>query len=236
MGAMKIKKFTAMSTLVITALGIATGTASATPSGATATPGSAQSSTAQTPINYKVSRVATSALLTTDAGSLTATDNQLQILDRSGVVAATVPLTYVFQNHSFPIAAHVNGNTATLTPSTNLAQSAPVKDEALPFLHQADLNAAMGATATNMTAATEIGAVVGAIIGGVGGCVGGALLGLGATAPLLGLLGAGPIAGCAIGALTLGPVGGLAGAVLIGGPALVATAFQFVQLLGEPAK
>lgn len=225
---MNIKKFGATSALVIASMTVAAGAAYATPTDIAAPPSNSAES-AQQVINYQVGRSGDSVLITTDAGTLTTSDNQLEVRDVSGTVVAGVPLTYLFNDKVFPIAASVDGNTARLTPGTTPA-ARPVD---LP-LRDIDLSTAVNTVMPELTLAATAGAIIGAIVGGGGGCIAGALVGLAATAPLAALLGAGPLAGCAMGALTLAPLGAIGGSILVGGPALVAIAFQFMHLLAQP--
>ena len=229
---MNIKRLAAASALVIASMTMAAGAAYATPAD-TAAPQSNSAKSAQQAIHYNVSRSGDSALITTDAGSLTTSANQLEVRDAMGQIVTGVPLTYIYNDQAFPIAAHVDGNTATLTPSRTPVAGSTARSMGLP-LHQVDLSTAVTTVMPELTLAATTGAILGAVVGGGGGCLAGALLGLGATAPLLGLLGAGPLAGCAVGALTMAPVGGVAGSVLVGGPTLLAVGFQFIQLLQQP--
>ncbi|KAA0018394.1 hypothetical protein [Antrihabitans cavernicola] len=233
---MKIRTFAVTSALVIASAGAGAGAAYANPvnSNAAEPQSSVSADATQHVIHFNADRSGDSVLFTTDAGTLTTSANQLEIRDTRGTVVSTVPLTYILDEKSFPIAARVSGNTATLTPNTAPAQGIPVR-ASLP-LHPADLSTAVTTVAPELTAATAAGAIVGAILGGGGGCIAGAVIGLAATAPLAALLGAGPLAGCAMGALTLAPVGAIAGSIVVGGPVLIAAAFQFAQLLQQPPK
>ncbi|NKY51261.1 hypothetical protein [Nocardia vermiculata] len=224
---MNIKKLGATSALVIAAMTVTAGGAYAAPTD-TAAPSSNSAESAQRVINYEVSRSGDDVLITTDAGTLTTSDTQLEVRDGSGAVVAGVPLTYVMNDKAFPIAASVDGNTARLTPSRT-----PVARPDLP-LRDVDLSTAVTTAMPELALAASAGAILGAVVGGGGGCIAGAVVGLAATAPMAALLGAGPLAGCAMGAVTMAPLGAIGGSILVGGPALLAVAIQFVQLLGQP--
>lgn len=227
---MNIKKLAVTSALVIAAMGITAGTANAAPAPADAPAASTQ---AQQAINYTVARAGDAVLVTTDAGSITTSGNQLEVRDGQGNVVTGVPLTYQLNGQAFPIAAQVNGNTATLTPSVNPAQATAATDIALP-LSDVDLPAAVASVKDQISLAASVGGIVGAIVAGGTGCILGAVALTAATIPLAALLGAGPVAGCLAGAVMLAPVGALGGAIFVGGPVVLASAFQFAQVLQAP--
>lgn len=222
---MKLMTLATTSALMIAALGLTAETANATPPGAAAP--------AQETIGYTIARSGDSIRIHTDAGSLTRHDDQLQIRDREGHVAAQVPLTYRIGDRSYPLGTDIDRTTAMITPHVDPEQRALLA-HSIAAPKPVDLPTAMGDATADLTVAAETGAILGAIIGGGGGCIGGALLGLAVTAPLAAFLGAGPLGGCAVGALTMGPIGALAGTIFVGGPALIATAVQFFTVLNQP--
>lgn len=228
---MKIKQFTATSALVIATVGICTGTAYAEPVSAPPT-GNTVKSEVMPGIHWDAKVVDKSVVITTDIGSLTARDDQFQVLDGKGDVVAGLPLSYFRDGMQYPIAARVDGNTATLTPSTDPAQAHPADMPVKQVDAQADFNGALGAAATQFGLATGVGTLIGTIIGLVGGCVLGAVTVGALTAPIFF---AGAPGGCIMGAATGAAVGAAAGMILLGVPVGIASAIQFFQTINSPA-
>ncbi|SUA47463.1 hypothetical protein [Nocardia africana] len=212
---MKFTKFAATSALVIAALGISTGTGMAAPAG-------------NPDIHYTANVVDKSVVVQTDAGSLAAEGDQFQVRDNHGKVVAGFPLSYLRDGLEYPIAAHIEGNRATLTPSTNPATAHPA-----PMLHdvasQADKDSALQAAYNEFGIATSIGTLVGTAIGIGGGCLLGAALGT----PFLIVPGA--IGGCLTGAALGAPLGAAAGLVAVGGISGVLVAVEYFNRLNAPA-
>jgi len=124
----------------------------------------------------------------------------------------------------WPIAAQINGNTATLTPSTNIADAHPatmLKPVDAKEIGSVDFNTALGTAATQFGLATAIGTLVGTIVGAVLGCVAGAIIGMPA------LFVGGPFGMCLAGASAGIALGAAAGMVLVGVPVGIASAIQF---------
>lgn len=212
---MKFTKFAATSALVIAALGISTGTSTAAPVG-------------NPDIHYTANVVDRSVVVQTDAGSLATEGNQFQVRDNQGTVVAGFPLSYLRDGLEYPIAAHVEGNRATLTPSTDPAAAHPA-----PMLHdvasQADQDSALQAAYNQFGIATSIGTLVGTAIGVGGGC----LLGAAVGTPFLIIPGA--IGGCLTGAALGAPLGAAAGLVAVGGISGVLVAIEYFNRLNAPA-
>ncbi|MDG3010190.1 hypothetical protein G4X40_08495 [Rhodococcus sp. D2-41] len=224
---MKFSKIAATSALVIAAMSITYGTANAAP--AAQAPDNSTVSTQVLPgIHYKASVVDHSVVLTTDAGSLTTRGNQFQVLDASGKLVAGVPLTYNMDGKSWPIAAKIQGNTATLTPG------GPVRAAGLP-LHQVDatanpnFNQALSNLNSELTLGVATGTLIGTIVGAGGGCL------LGGAIPAFTIVALPAAVGTCIGGAVIGaPIGALAGTILIGGPVAVASGIQFMNDINTP--
>ncbi|MFD4462617.1 hypothetical protein [Nocardia sp. NPDC058480] len=247
-----IKKFTAAAALAALTVSAVGGQALADPAPAPEPNGLEQIELPLAPgINYTASIVDKSVVIATDVGSFTERDGKVQIRNGVGTVVAELPLTYQLAGRAYPIAAEFNGTTATLTPDRNTAAAVTVADAPTtgPLVSIADARrqadasyptvearnaAAFGSLVQQATIASVSGAMIGTVIGGVAGCVLGAAVLTAATLPLAALLGAGPIAGCAAGALMLGPVGTMAGTIFVGAPILAYSAFQYFQTVHAP--
>ncbi|MBH0781660.1 hypothetical protein [Nocardia bovistercoris] len=222
---MKIKKIAATSALLIAAVGISSATAYAAPAPAPA-PGTTIQTDILPGIHYTANIVDNSVVLKTDAGSLTTQGTQFQVLDGQGNLVAGMPLTYLKDGMEWPIAAQVEGNTATFTPSTNPADARPAT-MLQPVDAQtvgADFNTSLSTAATQFGLATGVGTLVGTLIGGVLGCVAGAIIGAPLVVPTFF---AGPIGLCLAGAGVGITLGAAAGMLLVGVPVGVASAIQF---------
>ncbi|WP_036530443.1 hypothetical protein, partial [Nocardia sp. CNY236] len=121
---MKATKLTAASLLVVAAVGITSGVASAAPGHIPAT-GSSARTDMQPGIHYRANIEDDSVILHTDAGSLTTKGTQFQVLDDEGRLVAAMPLTYLKDGMEWPIAAEIDGNTAAFTPSTDPTEARP---------------------------------------------------------------------------------------------------------------
>lgn len=239
---MKMRKLAAVSAMTIAAMGLAAGTAYAEPAPAPAA--SDELNVAVAPaINYKAYQNGTAAVISTDAGSLTVANGQLQIKDNAGIVVGGLPLLMQLDDMQVPIAAQVQGNTATLTLDGANAVYNPV---ALPFQQFAPWKTPYDrevAAWTRMTQTIALGTAVGAIVGAVGagviGCPLGAVFGaVGGFAFLIPTAGAGPVlgavVGCLAGAVAFAPVGALVGTIFVGVPVAIAAAIQYFTTINEP--
>ncbi|AYF77626.1 hypothetical protein D7D52_31710 [Nocardia yunnanensis] len=214
---MRLKKFAATSALAIAALGISAGTAYADPApAADAAPG----------IHWDAKIEGASVVLKTDLGSLATRDGQFQVLDDHGALVTAFPLAFQQDGLAHPMAAQIDGNTATFTPNMDPAAATPA-----PVLHdvasQADQDAAWSAASSQFGIATGMGTLIGTLIGGVGGCVLGAVLGTPVLLP-------GWVGGCLMGAGVGIPLGAAAGLVLTGGVAAVAIGIGLFNRLSAP--
>ena len=229
---MKIKNFAAAVALTITTLGVTAGTVTAAPPPPKAPDGPANT-TLQTDvlpgIHYTASVVDRSIVIRTDAGSLTTQGNTFQVLDNQRRLVAGVALTYQRDGQQWPIAAKIDGNTATLTPVTGKAAARPVG--ARPVDAKADFDDALSIASTQIGLGISIGALVGTVIGAGAGCVAGAVVGAALMPPLF-LPGA--AGGCLAGIAAGSALGVVAGTIIVGVPVTVVSAIQFFNVINSP--
>ncbi|MGV9412395.1 hypothetical protein ACWDOP_20995 [Nocardia sp. NPDC003693] len=226
---MKMRKFAGVAALVVTALGLASGTAGASPVKAD-----------EGVINYTQTTTETQSIISTDAGSLVVEDGIFKVKAANGTVVAGTELNFRVDDFEFPIAADISGNTATLTPKFDVA-SAVYKPVALPYENVAPWKTEYErevAAWTRLTSTITLGAAVGTLVGGIGGaalgCAAGAAVGLAATAPLATLFGAGPLGGCVAGAAAVGFLGTIAGQVFVTAPVAILAAAQYLTTVNQP--
>ncbi|WP_280451691.1 hypothetical protein [Nocardia cyriacigeorgica] len=241
---MHIRKMAGAAGVALAALTFAGPTAGAAP-GAPAEPeGSMQSGVLDVGIapgvNYKAYKNGAAAVITVDAGQLIVDSGQFQIRSNDGRILAGVPLEVNIDDIAFPVDVAIEGNTASLTPILDPARAryAPV---ALPFQDSAPWRSPYEreqAAWNRMSQTIMMGAAVGAIVGAVGsgliGCLLGGAAGAALTGPLATLLGAGPLAGCLIGAGAMSPIGMLAGSIMVGAPVAIAAFVQYQTTINEP--
>ncbi|MET7773584.1 hypothetical protein [Nocardia sp. NPDC005366] len=198
----------------------------------------------QQDISYEVSRQGDSAVVTLDQGKLRVVADQLVITDDRDTPVAAVPLVYRMDAVAYPIAANIDGRTATLTPSRE--GGAPVEpvsqnqvitvEQVAESFNPRDLTA-LGAFTQRVTIGGAISAIVGAVLGGGVGCLLGAAGGAAIASPVIALLlpfvGA-TIAGCVLGAATFGAVGSMIGLITVGGPLALFAAFQYFSTILAP--
>ncbi|NDV10176.1 hypothetical protein GXW84_38105 [Rhodococcus sp. IEGM 248] len=214
---MKMTKLMAVAAMTIASMGIVAGTAYADPA---PTPG----------VGWNVTSNGNQVIVDTAAGSLSNENNHLVIRDAAGALVDSVPLAIAVDGVSHPVAAQIDGHTATLTTDTSPAAATPVS---LP-LQQVDLPAAVASVKDNITLTAAVGGFLGAASGLVGGCLLGAIAGGVVSAPAALLFGAGPVAGCIGGALLVGAGASLAGTAIGGLGAMAANAQPFMTLLNQP--
>lgn len=243
---MKIRKLAVVSALAIASMGIASGTAYADPA---TEPSDTQSVELAPHINYTANVQDKAVVITTDAGSLTVVGGQFQVLANDGALVAGAPLIYRMNGKEFPIEASIDGNTATLTPITDVARSVDAGPASVVTLQdiasyktwEEREKAAFGRAKDEISFGIAIGALVGTVTGGIVGCViGGTGLGVvgGTVVPLLGFLPA-AVVGCLAGGAILAPVGTVAGAIFIGAPIAIGSAINYFSIINapfEPAK
>ncbi|MCU1646157.1 MAG: hypothetical protein JWN03_6432 [Nocardia sp.] len=238
---MKFRNIAATASIAIAALSITAVTANT----ASAQPDSSSNSSVTTDlapgIHYKANIVDHSVVIATDAGSLAVKDNQIQVVDGTGAAVATLPMSYQRDGKSFPIAAQIDGNTATLTPSTDPAAAQPVAP-GTPLLTQVDatanpnFNQALSNLSSTVSVGVAVGSLIGTVIGAGIGCIaGGAAVALGATAISIGTLTIpGFIGGCLVTGAAMAAIGLVAGTIFVGGPVVAVGLFQFFNDLATP--
>ncbi|MFC6014505.1 hypothetical protein [Nocardia lasii] len=200
----------------------------------------------QTEVHYEVARSGDSAVLTTTDGKLHIVDDQLLLTTGADTPVAALPLTYRVDDRIYPIAATIDGTTATLTPSreggvavapaTNvISQDAAAQQIAESFTPRDQ--AALGVLSQRLGVGGAVAAIIGAVIGGGVGCLVGGAAGAAIASPVIVLLvpwvGA-TVAGCVLGAATLGAVGTMIGLVTVGGPLAVFSAYQYFSTILAP--
>lgn len=241
---MRIRKLAGASGVALAALAFAGPTVAAAPGGPAESDSSAQSEVLEVGIapgvGYKAYKDGAAAVITVDAGQLIVDNGQFQIRSNDGRILAGVPLEVNVDDIAFPVDVVIEGDTASLTPVLDPARAryAPV---ALPFQDSAPWRSPYEreqAAWNRMTQTITIGAAVGAIVGAVGsgliGCLLGGVAGAALTGPLATLLGAGPLAGCLIGAGAMAPIGMMAGSIVVGAPVAIAAFVQYQTTINEP--
>ncbi|PSR69107.1 hypothetical protein C8258_06435 [Nocardia sp. MDA0666] len=204
-----------------------------------AQPAPTPSPTAQQ-VHYTAHNEGGTAIVSIDSGRLVVDHGQFQIQAADGSVLAGIPLEFNVDDIAFPIDAHIDGRTARLIPSLD-PERAHARPVALPFQNQAPWKtpydreaAAFSRMVGTITAAGAAGSITGAVGAGVIGCLlGGATLAV-ATSPIAMMFGAGPVAGCLIGAAALAPLGAVGGALVVGAPATIAAVIQYFTTINEP--
>ncbi|MBH0774863.1 hypothetical protein [Nocardia bovistercoris] len=226
---MKVK-LTATAALLIAALGIATGSAAAAPE--------------PEAVGFSATAGDRSTVITTDAGSMAVEDGVFKIKSGDTIVAGT-ELAFRLDEFVFPIAADIDGRTATLTPQLAL-DKAVYKPVALPYEDQAPWKTEYEreqAAWSRLTSTIAAGATIGTLIGGIAGAGLGCVLGgiVGATvasATLVGLFGPfipAAALGCVGGMAAVGFLGTIIGQIFVTGPVAIAAAIQYFSTINQPA-
>ncbi|MEV6768374.1 hypothetical protein AB0N05_07035 [Nocardia sp. NPDC051030] len=192
-------------------------------------------------IHYQASLADHSVVVSTDRGSFAAKDNRFEIIDGAGKPVVSLPLSYELAGKSFPIAAAIDGNTVTLTPSTDPATATPaVPNTATAKEIDATANPNFNQALSNLTnevgVGVAIGSLIGTAIGATIGCIaGGLLVGAGAGAVTIGTLAVpAGIGGCLVTGAALGAIGAVAGTIFVGGPVATVALLQFATELANP--
>ncbi|MEC3955746.1 hypothetical protein VMT65_22120 [Nocardia sp. CDC153] len=235
---MLMRKFAATAALVTAAVAVTAGTVNAAPA-----------ADANAPINYTATNTETNTVIRTDAGSLVVENGNFEIKAANGNVVAGMPLQLKVDDFTFPIAADISGNTATLTPQVDMdhAQYTPenVKDVALPYEDQAPWKSDYDreqAAWNRMKDTISTGATIGTLVGGLGGaalgCVLGGIMGAGAaSATIVGLFGPfipAAAIGCLGGMAAVGFLGTIAGQLFVTAPVAIAAAIQYFSTINGP--
>ena len=196
-------------------------------------------------IHYTSTATPTGTVVTTDAGSMTADNGVFEIKSAKGTVLAGSDLSFRVDDFVFPIAAKINGHTATLTPQFDLAHASyrpvalPFEDQA-PFKNQYDREqAAWSRMASTITTGATIGTMVGGLSGAAIGCVLGGIAGATvAAATIVGMFGPfipAAAVGCLGGIVAIGALGTVVGQLLVTAPLTIMAAVQYFTTINEPA-
>ncbi|MFQ6394533.1 hypothetical protein ACLMAJ_13835 [Nocardia sp. KC 131] len=161
-----------------------------------------------------------------------------------GTVLAGTPLEFRVDDFVFPIAATIDGRTATFAPQFDIerAQYRPI---ALPFEDQALWRTPYErevAAFTRLKDTIAVGAAVGTTVGGIGGGIVGCVLGgiAGATivaATIVGMFGPfipAAAVGCLGGIIAVGALGALAGQLFVTAPIAIAAVVQYFTTVNSP--
>lgn len=191
-------------------------------------------------MHYTASMIDKSVVLTVDTGTLTTGDGQFLVSDPSGHLLVSMPLSYQRDNRVWPITAKIDGNTATLTPSTDPATAHPAAAELRDIAidpQSADFNTAVMNFATVAGLGVALGTLIGTAVGAGIGCVaGGALVGVAAAVPTIGVLAVpGFLGGCLVTGAAAAPIGAIIGTIALGVPAAVIGGLLFAGALGKQA-
>ncbi|WP_068278569.1 hypothetical protein [Aldersonia kunmingensis] len=245
---MRIKSAAATAVLAAVAVAVTAGTANAAPSPAVPAQ-SAQPAPQASEVSYEVTKSGDAAVLNIFGGKIQQLDSQLVISDAADHQIAVLPLRVQIDDMAYPVAAQVDGSTATLTPSKVAGErvAAPVSQNQVIPVQQAAAQGgesfmprdaqALGAFAQRAGVGTAVSAVLGAVLGAGTGCLMGAAVGATLTSPLIPLLVpfvGGAIAGCLVGMALMGPVGSIVGTVFAGGPIIAFSAFQYFSTILAP--
>ncbi|WP_405497286.1 hypothetical protein [Nocardia sp. NBC_00511] len=228
-----MRRITSTAILLAAAIGVASGTSSATPD------------SGLSGVNYTATPGERSTVITTDGGSLAVQDGVLKIKAADGTVLAGTELSFRVDDFVFPIKADIADRTATLTPQFD-AEHASYRPVALPYEDQAPWRTEYEreqAAWARMATTVQMGAGIGTIVGSLGGAALGCLLGgiAGATiaaAAIIGLFGAflpAAAIGCLGGVMAVGALGTLAGTLLVTAPIAVMAAVQYFTTINQPA-
>ncbi|WP_169816318.1 hypothetical protein [Nocardia miyunensis] len=213
--------------------------------GATSVAGTAQAAPPPEVVHYKTAVTRTGTAITTDAGTMGVDNGVFKIKSGDGTVLAGSELSFRVDDFVFPIAAKINGHTATLTPRFDLAH-ASYKPVALPYEDQAPWKnsydreqAAWNRMASTITTGATVGTMVGGLTGAGVGCVLGGIAGATvAAATIVGLFGAfvpAAVVGCLGGVVAVGALGTAVGQLLVTAPIVVMAAVQYFTTINEPA-
>ncbi|MFJ1461510.1 hypothetical protein [Nocardia sp. N2S4-5] len=228
-----LRRIATASTLAIAVTGLTAGTVGAAPQ-----PDSSPA------VGYTATTADDRAIIEIDSGAMEVEHGVFEIEAADGTVLAGTPLEFRVDDFVFPIAADIQGRTATLTPQFDLAHAA-YRPVALPFEDQAQWATPYDrevAAFTRLKDTIATGAAIGTTVGGIGGGIVGCVLGgiAGATvasATIIGLFG--PIipaaaVGCLGGIIAVGALGTLAGQLLVTAPIAIAAVAQYFTTINQP--
>ena len=148
----------AIAALTVAALGVTTGSATAT--------------TAHSPagVTWSTSMVGSGVYLHTSAGGLSEEHHHLVVRNPAGTLVDSVPLAIDINGSAYPVRAAIKGNDAVLAADTSVAPI-PVP------VHKADLSTAVAGVKDPITLSAAVGGFIGAATGLISGCVLGGFLG-----------------------------------------------------------
>ncbi|MRH87887.1 hypothetical protein GFY24_10570 [Nocardia sp. SYP-A9097] len=187
-------------------------------------------------VNYTAAQHGDSAVITTDAGSIAVDRDTLVVKAADGQLLASLPLSFHLDDKIFPIAAVVDGRTATLTPILDPARATP----AAPIATMREVTARTRderdkEAFTKMDGQVRFSVMMGAIVGGVLAAGVGCVIGGVVAAPSAVLTAIfGPLAGCVAGALVTAPIGAIGGTLFIAAPVALASAVQYFTAITAP--
>ncbi len=193
-------------------------------------------------VNYAATTTDKSMTIRVDNGALVVEDGVFKIKDAAGKVLGGTELSFRVDDFVFPIAAAVDGHSATLTPEFT-AEHAQYKPVALPYENQAPWKSEYEreqAAWSRMTSTITMGATIGTLVGGIGGAAVGCLLGGATSAVLTGALSAmfgalpGAIVGCIAGLSVIGFLGTIAGQIFVTAPVAILAAAQYFTTINQP--
>ncbi|MFE9328052.1 hypothetical protein ACIHDR_41165 [Nocardia sp. NPDC052278] len=222
--------------------GMAVGLAAAVGVVAGSTPAHAHSDDA---VGFTAYTAGARSVVSTEAGSLLVEGGIFKVTAPDGTVLAGTPLTFRVDDFEFPIAAEIDGRTATLTPQFDLAHAA-YKPVALPYEDKAPWKSDYDreqAAWSRMTSTVTVGATLGTLVGGLGGAAVGCVLGgiAGATvaaATIVGMFGPfipAAAVGCIGGVIAVGALGTVMGQLLVTAPVAIGAVIQYISTVNQPS-
>ncbi|MEU7628773.1 hypothetical protein AB0C34_02140 [Nocardia sp. NPDC049220] len=230
---MLLRKIATVTTLAVAIAGVMAGTAAAAPS-----------ATASGIVNYTATTSEENVVVHIDSGSMKVENGIFEVEATNGAVLAGTPLEFRVDDFIFPIAAAIEGRTATLRPQFDLEHAAyrpvalPFEDQALwrtPYEREVAAFTRLKETiATGATIATTVGGVGGGIVGCVLGGLAGATI---AAATIVGMFGPfipAAAVGCLGGIIAVGALGTLAGQLFVTAPIAIAAFVQYFTTINQP--
>ena len=207
--------------------------------------GTVQAAPPPNAVHYETTATPKGTVIKTDAGSLAVDKGVFEIKSPTGKVLAGSALSFRVDDFVFPIAARINGRTATLTPQFDLAHASyrpvalPFEDQA-PFKNQYDREqAAWSRMASTITTGATVGTMVGGLSGAAVGCLLGGIAGATvAAATIVGMFGPfipAAAVGCLGGIVAVGALGTVVGQLLVTAPTTIMAAVQYFTTINEPA-
>jgi hypothetical protein len=228
-----MRKTTAASALLVAAMGVGVGPATAAPA------------PDHSGVAYTANADHRSTVIRTDSGSMVVDNGVFKIVGDDGTVLAGTELSFRVDDFVFPIAAAISDRTATLTPLFDL-EHATYRPVALPFEDQAPWKNSYDreqAAWNRMTSTIVMGATIATLVGGLGGAAVGCILGgiagaALASAAIVGLFGGflpAAALGCLGGIAAIGSLGTIAGQLLVTAPVAIMAVVQYFTTVNGPS-